>query len=141
MKQNQKGFTLIEMMIVVVVLAILATIAYPSYQKYIRDTRLESARADLLNNAQLMERYYAQHARYPTDKDNISLQQNKYFSISLVTPDSTSQCTNSSPENCGFVLNATPSDSDEKRSLTLTESGIILICTKNSDNTPNCSSR
>ncbi|MFV2028691.1 type IV pilin protein [Neisseria sp. S1] len=144
MKQYQKGFTLIEMMIVVVVLAILATIAYPSYQKYIRDTRLESARADLLHNAQLMERYYAQHARYPTDKDNIALQQNKYFSISLETPNNKNQCTNNSPENCGFMLKASYKDEykskeDGDLSIILTESG-TLVCEGPSNNLK-CSSR
>jgi type IV pilus assembly protein PilE len=34
-----KGFTLIELMIVVAIIAILAAIAYPSYQEYVRKTK------------------------------------------------------------------------------------------------------
>lgn len=57
MKQN--GFTLIEMMITVVIVAILATIAYPSYDRFIKKTRLENARADLMEAAQMLERHYS----------------------------------------------------------------------------------
>lgn len=59
-KKAAYGFTLIELMIVIVILAILAVLAYPSFLQYIRQTRLEDARADLIANAQMLERYYTQ---------------------------------------------------------------------------------
>ena len=58
--KHQQGFTLIELLIVVLIAAILATIAYPSYQNYIRQTRLASVRTQMLHNAQQLERYYTQ---------------------------------------------------------------------------------
>lgn len=45
---NDKGFTLIEMMIVVAIIALLASIAYPSYQSYI----IKSKRADMMSEMQ-----------------------------------------------------------------------------------------
>ena len=45
---NDKGFTLIEMMIVVAIIGILAAIAYPSYQQYIIKTK----RADMMSEMQ-----------------------------------------------------------------------------------------
>ncbi len=51
-----RGFTLIELMIVVAVIAILASIAYPSYQEYVRKARRGLAKADLVEYAQLAER-------------------------------------------------------------------------------------
>ena len=56
--KHAKGFTLIELMIVVAVVAILATIAMPSYQEHVRKSRRAQAKADLVELAQQLERHH-----------------------------------------------------------------------------------
>lgn len=62
--RRQRGFTLIELMIVVLVLGVLMAIAIPSYNRYSIKTRRATAAACLLERGQLMERYYTTHLTY-----------------------------------------------------------------------------
>ena len=54
---TQKGFTLLELMIVVAVIAILAAIAYPSYQESVRRTKREDMKASLTEITSQIQRY------------------------------------------------------------------------------------
>lgn len=59
-----RGFTLIELMIVVAVIAILTAIAYPVYTKYIYRSRRSDAYAGLNQGQAVLERCYAQYFSY-----------------------------------------------------------------------------
>jgi type IV pilus assembly protein PilE len=63
-KSIAKGFTLIEIMIVVALIAVLAAIALPSYQEQIRSTRRGAAAGCLLEIAQQMERRFTSSLSY-----------------------------------------------------------------------------
>lgn len=63
-RSNMKGFTLIELMIVVVIVGILAAVAMPSYRNYIvRAARVE-AQTELLELASLQEKIFLNSNNY-----------------------------------------------------------------------------
>jgi type IV pilus assembly protein PilE len=64
MRKLNRGFTLIELMIVVVIVGILAAIAYPSYARYVEKARRADAQSGLLAGAQRLERCYTQTNTY-----------------------------------------------------------------------------
>ena len=66
MKLEQRGFTLIEMMIVVAIIGTLAAIAYPSYDEYVKRGNRTEGQALLSDASARQERYFAQNNAYIT---------------------------------------------------------------------------
>jgi type IV pilus assembly protein PilE len=59
-----KGFSLIELMVVVIIIGILAAIAMPSYRNYVTRGARTAAEADLLDLASLEEKIYLNSSAY-----------------------------------------------------------------------------
>ncbi|HET7570477.1 MAG TPA: type IV pilin protein [Gammaproteobacteria bacterium] len=95
----KKGFTLVELMIVVAIIAIIAAIAYPSYRKSVIKSDRSDAKVALQRAAQALERCYAEGHNYkstPTATPPGTCptfpqpSPNQYYTISLPTVTTTS---------------------------------------------------
>lgn len=67
MKTFNKGFTLIELMVVIAIVAILLTLSYPSYSRYVRKADRAEAQVTLLDWANRQEVWRADHPGYSLD--------------------------------------------------------------------------
>lgn len=59
------GFTMIEMMIVIIVVGILVTLAEPTYQKAVIKAREVALRQDLFTLREVLDQYKADRGKYP----------------------------------------------------------------------------
>ncbi|GHU29796.1 type IV minor pilin protein PilE [Betaproteobacteria bacterium] len=122
---KSKGFTLIELMIVVVVVAILAAIALPSYFDYTVRTRRATAASCLLELSQFMERHYTKNLKFDDvvfndDTPNPHCREDLkgFYKFSLTKTDSS------------YTITATPDGTqataprEKCKNLTITDSGV-----------------
>ncbi len=117
MRVKGRGFTLIELMVVVAIIGILAAIAYPSYQEYVRKSRRTQAQSDMMETVQKLERYFSARNTYvgfPTT--DISSSQGGLYAISF----------SGTPTATAFTLQAVPDGgqaSDRCGTLTINQAG------------------
>ena len=72
MKKTKKGFTLIEMLVVVLIIGILAAIAVPQYQKAVAKAELAQIISMVRSIKEAEEVYYLAHNQYTT-LDNLDV--------------------------------------------------------------------
>lgn len=114
---KQMGFTLIELVIVMLIVGILAAIAIPSYQDSVRETRRAEGKTLLLAGAQGQERHFTQFTQYATtisaaitDATNIQLKTTSdggFYTLTLPNSTAATYTLRVTPQiadpDCGFL--------------------------------------
>lgn len=105
------GFTLIELMVVIVITAILASIAVPAYTNSVRKSRRTEAKTALLDLAAREERYFATQNIYSSSPAALAygsgatpVSVGTYYSITSISSSPASATTPG-----GYVLQVAPS--------------------------------
>ena len=85
--KNQKGFTLIELMIVVAIIGILAAIAIPAYQDYIARAQVSEAVQLLAGGKTPMAEFYSDKGVWPTAASSVmgNVGPGKYTALITIT--------------------------------------------------------
>lgn len=99
-RYSMKGFSLLELMIVVAIVAILATMANASYREYVLKSRRAAAATCLQERAHFMERYYTTTLTYlgAPNPAQCGPELNDFYTIAF----------SGTPAAKTFVLTATP---------------------------------
>jgi len=104
--QMQKGFTLIELMIVVAIIGILASVALPAYQDYTARAKVAEIIAQMSGAKTQVTEYYATTGKPSTAVDNEALGMNatiasQYMSSLSVTGTDTTFVITATAQNLG----------------------------------------
>ncbi len=71
MLRNQKGFTLMELMIVIVIIGVLAAIGVPAYTNYVEKARATTCDANRRSLSTANGLYYAENGEYAGDINDL----------------------------------------------------------------------
>ena len=84
---HERGFNLVELLIVLVIIGILAVIALPAYQDYVKKSRRTEAMTTLMDMQMSQERYRSNNTTYGTIATvwgGIASSENGYYVLEIV---------------------------------------------------------
>ena len=111
-KTEQRGFTLIELMIVIVVIGVLVAIGLPSYNNSVTRSVRADAQSALLGFAQAMERHFQQNYSYEAaatgGNDTGAPDPTIFPSQAPIEGNASYDLTITAADDTGFTIRATP---------------------------------
>jgi len=69
---SQAGFTLIEMLVVLVIIGLIVGLVGPRVLSYLSDARVKTARLQILSFSNSLDLYYLDVGRYPTTQEGLA---------------------------------------------------------------------
>lgn len=72
-RNRSRGFTLIEIMVVVIVIGILAATIIPQFMGTTHDAKVSTAKAQVAEIESALERFYVHMDRYPTSEEGLKV--------------------------------------------------------------------
>src|SRR5579871_1999167 len=71
-KRSQRGFTLVEMLVVITIIGLIMALVGPRVLNYLSESRVKAARIQIQSFSSALDLFYLDAGRYPTDSEGLT---------------------------------------------------------------------